>query len=355
MARRQQENDESKIKAGLPSPVAILWGLDAALAQGASVRDAQAEAAEARAAPRAGHSVPCFALENAQRRSELLARLYCPLPPLEETRQDLLTQARAREAGGGRDLWKLWCLFNNNLHGTRSLCSKRRGSYYWLREEANVLVRLLCKLNVSANNYAQHKSRAAQWQFLRRAYLERGDLLWVRLLLRGCSLQQPCVPLFLDALTLERHRTRLHLRLYRHSYAEQDFMQSHNPRFLMAKVTIMVFDASACSTNCRFHQKYRWDFGEFQGKKGICNGSSIRFSFYLNPYFLMKPVENSTQQTSVDSFPCTFRKRCSSIYFMNGNASTGHRYVVEHKTLEEKALQKNEREFESSAFEIQKS
>eukprot|EP00808_Paulinella_micropora_P013144 g60967.t1 len=39
---------------------------------------------------------------------------------------------------------------------------------------------------------------------------------------RGCSLQQqPCVPLFLDALTLERQRTRLHLRLYRHRYAEQ--------------------------------------------------------------------------------------------------------------------------------------
>eukprot|EP00808_Paulinella_micropora_P013141 g60964.t1 len=230
MARRQQENDESKIRAGLPGR--------------ASATHKQKPLT--RAAPRAGHCVPCFALENAQRRSELLTRLYCPPPPLEETRQDLLTQACAREPGGGRDLAKLWCLFNNNLHGTRRLCSKRRGSYYWRREKANVLVHLLCKLRVSADNYAQHKSRAAQWQFLRRAYLEvkPADLPRTQAMLdkgfeaTANTYQQKLAARqsawIADALRLlyarqgdlswvrvQPWRTRLHLRLYRHRYAEQ--------------------------------------------------------------------------------------------------------------------------------------
>eukprot|EP00808_Paulinella_micropora_P020622 g83396.t1 len=241
--RRHHENiEESKIRAGLPSPVAILWGLDDAGL-------AQAAAGEARAPPRARHCVPGFALTNAQRRRELLATLYCPLPLLEETRQDLLTQARAREPGGRHDL----------------LCKKRKGIYHWRQDSVNALVRLLCRLDVPADCYAQHKSQAAQWQFLRRAYLganqadlprvqtmlsegfeeaaatchhklvsrqsarvadalrllyaRRGDLVWARVQSQQCSPLR--VPLFLDALSLERQLVRLHLRLYRHKYAEQ--------------------------------------------------------------------------------------------------------------------------------------
>eukprot|EP00808_Paulinella_micropora_P014109 g3485.t1 len=227
--RRHHENiEESKIRAGLPSPVAILWGLDDAGL-------AQAAAGEARAPPRARHCVPGFALTNAQRRRELLATLYCPLPLLEETRQDLLTQALTT------------C--------TELVACAKRG-----RD-----IPLAPRFDVPADCYAQHKSQAAQWQFLRRAYLganqadlprvqtmlsegfeeaaatchhklvsrqsarvadalrllyaRRGDLVWARVQSQQCSPLR--VPLFLDALSLERQLVRLHLRLYRHKYAEQ--------------------------------------------------------------------------------------------------------------------------------------
>eukprot|EP00808_Paulinella_micropora_P028103 g72171.t1 len=52
------------------------------------------------------------------------------------------------------------------------------------------------------------------------------------------------------------------------------------------------------------------------------------FAYWCNPLSATEHSDcsstDSTTETSVDSFPCTFRKRCSSIYFMNGNASTAN-------------------------------
>eukprot|EP00808_Paulinella_micropora_P026860 g72547.t1 len=58
-----------------------------------------------------------------------------------------------------------------------------------------------------------------------------------------------------------------------------------------------------------FTEKYRWDFREFRGKKGICNwekvvGKGLQFAsssiMSLHNYFLMKQVENSTQYVSIN-------------------------------------------------------